>query len=117
MSDSPAGGWEQAFQPVKGRQGIEFASRDGRTVVNVQLRPQGMRGVYAGLMSLGLFLSRVPSVNRGCLLLDATRLSKERLLREWRSLKNLLKPEITDRLSLVAIRGGESITEPDDEYA
>jgi hypothetical protein len=117
MSESSAGGWDQEFRPVEGREGIDFASRDGRTVVDVQLSPQGMRGVYAGLMSLGLFLSRAPSVSRGYLLLDASRLSKERLLRQWHSLKNVLKPEITDRLSLVAIKGGESIAEPDDDYS
>lgn len=72
--------------------------------------------MYAGLMSLGLFLARMPSVNRGCLIIEATRLSKERLLREWHSMKDLFRREIADRLSLVAIGRDESLVEPDDQY-
>ena len=116
MSESPGTWWEQEFHPVKGQEGIDFVSQDGKTVVDVQLGPQGMRGVYAGLMSLGLFLARVPSVNRGCLIIEANRLSKERLLREWHRLKNLFRPEIAERLSLVALGKGESFMEPNDEY-
>jgi len=86
---------------------VDFVSRDGATILEVQAKPQGMRGLYSGLMQLAVSLSQRPDARRGVLVMDGSRISKERIAKEWDQLRELFAPEISKRLSIIVIRDGE----------
>lgn len=94
---------------------VDYISRDGRTVVDVQKAAQGIRGLYSGVMQLALLLTDRPEIHRACLVLIASRLSMDRVRREWTNIKSLFHPTVSDRLSLVAFGKGDVWVEPDEE--
>ncbi|MDB4533159.1 hypothetical protein N9248_02515 [bacterium] len=86
---------------------VDFVSRDGATILEVQAKPQGMRGLYSGLMQLAVSLSQRPEARTGVLVMDGSRISKERISNEWDQLRELFAPKISKRLSMIVIRDGE----------
>jgi hypothetical protein len=107
--------WQRNFSPTKGG-AVDYVARDGRTVVEVKKAPQGTRGLYSGAMQLALSLSNQPEIERACLVLMISRLSMDRLRREWTKIKGVLDPTVSCRLSLVAIGKGDVWVEPDEEF-
>ncbi len=116
MDQGPETWWRDEFSPASGRGRIHFVSRDGKTVVDVERSPQGMRGLYAGIMRLALFAAHEPTLKQACLVIDATRLSRERLVQEWRNIKGLFSTDLAKRLSLVAVGREGTWVEPEDPY-
>ena len=90
--------------------------RDGRAVVKVEKSLQGTRGLYSGAMELALFLSDRPEIDRACLVLTTSRLSMDRLRREWTNIKGLFHPAPLRRLSMVALGKDDVRVEPDEEF-
>ena len=58
---------------------VDFVSRDGATILEVQAKPQGMRGLYSGLVQLAVSLSQRPEVRTGVIIMDGSRISAERI--------------------------------------
>ena len=107
--------WRDEFRPANDLPGIDHVSRDGKTVVKIDRHPQGMRGVYAGIMRLSLFVAQEPSVRRACFIINAAGLSRDRLLNEWQNIKRVLTNDLANRLALVAIGKEETWVDPPDQ--
>ena len=108
--------WQHEFFPPKAGEAVDYVSRNGRIVVEVQKAPQGTRGLYGGVMQLALFLADRPDIERACLVLMISRLSMDRLRREWMNIKSLFRPTVSHRLSLVAIGKDDVWVDPEEEY-
>ncbi len=67
-------------------------------------------------MELALFLSDRPEIDRACLVLTTSRLSMDRLRREWTNIKGLFHPALSRRLSMVALGKDDVWVEPDEEF-
>ncbi|NQT36314.1 MAG: hypothetical protein HQ581_02430 [Planctomycetes bacterium] len=108
--------WQKEFSPERGRHDIDFVSRDGSVVVELQVKANGIRSLYAGLMKLAVYLAENPSTQRGCLVLIRTRISPVRLRKEWHKTRNALGDNIARRLALVTIDEEEVWCDPNDPY-
>jgi hypothetical protein len=95
---------------------IDYISRDKRTAVEVKQSSHGSRGLYAATMRLAIFLTHHSHVRRGCLVLNRTRLSLERLREEWYQCKAVFQESVSCRLAIVVVEDRESWIEPDDPY-
>lgn len=91
---------------------VDFVSRDRSTILEVQSKPQGMRGMYSGLLQVASELDRRPEANLGCLAINTTRIASERVECEWQQLRRLFVPTIAERLAIVAVREGEVWFDP-----
>jgi hypothetical protein len=107
--------WRDEFSPLKQGGFGGYVSTNGRIVIEVQRAPQGARGLYSGMMQLALLAADRPEVDTACLVLIVSRLSMDRLRREWMRIKSLFQPTISCRLSLVAIGKDDTWVEPDEE--
>jgi hypothetical protein len=105
--------WETEFRTTERDERVDLVSRDGTTAVEFQDRPQGLRGLYSGVMRLALYCVEKPSLRRACLVINANQLSKERLAREWSDIKKLFASQISNRLCLIAF-GEKEWIDPDD---
>ena len=101
------------FQDEPADSSVDFVSHDGSTILEVQAKPQGIRGMYTGLMQLALGLSQRPESHLGVLVIDSSRISKERLTSEWEQLRTLFTRKIARRLAIICIRDGEHWSQPD----
>lgn len=107
--------WQEEFSPTKGGGEFDYIARDGRTVVAVK-NATGIRGLYEVMMHLALSLSEQPEIERACLVLVISRLSMDRVRREWTKMERAFHPMVTHRLSLVAIGKDQVWVQPDDEF-
>jgi hypothetical protein len=92
---------------------VDFVSRDGATIIEVKAMPQGMRGMYTGLMQLAVSLSQRPEARMGVLIIDGSRISQERISSEWVQLREVFAPKIAKRLSIIVVRDEEHWRQPD----
>lgn len=106
--------WREEFTPLSGDTDLGYIARDGRTVVQVK-NATGIRGLYSVAMQLALSLSDKPEIKRACLVLRISRLSLDRVRREWAKIKEVLHPKVALGLSLVAVGHDDVWVEPDDE--
>ena len=104
--------WDEHFLPAGKARDDRFLSRDGTAVVEVQQSPQGLRGLYAGVVRLALAVERDPTLKRACLVVDTTDLSLDRLQSEWTTIRRLFRDDISERLSLVALREQNTWIDP-----
>lgn len=104
--------WEREFEPAPASSGVDFVSRDGRILIELQDKPQGMRGFYAGVMRLALELDRRPDAEIGCLVIQASKLSMSRLQDDWNGAKSVLGGKHARRLAIIAIQEPEVWTDP-----
>jgi len=104
--------WDREFQPAPSDSGVDFVSRDGNLLIEVQIKPQGMRGFYAGVMRLALELESRPDAERGCLVIDASNLSFKRLQQDWEKAKRVLGKKYAKKLAIIAIQKDELWIEP-----
>lgn len=107
--------WQEHFFPQAGGKPCDYIARDGKTLIAVQESPQGTRGLYNEAMQLALSLANRPEIERACLVLLVSRLSMERVQREWTSIKGVLQPDVARRLSLAAIGKTDWWVEPNEE--
>lgn len=77
-------------------------------VVEVKHRMSAIRGLRDGLVKLVLMLAEHP-LKRGYLLLMDPRLSLHCLASETEGLKSAMRPDIADRLNLVAVKAGQIV--------
>ena len=108
--------WLQEFSPHRGVHKVDYVSRDGKTLVGIQRQPMGVRGLRNGAMRLALSITGRPEIKQACLVLVGSRLSRERLLREWRAVTSVFTLDVAQRLSVAAIDSEGIWTEPEDEY-
>lgn len=106
--------WITEFSPAEGL--TDYLSRDGKTAVEVQRTSYGRRGLHSAVMRLAIFLERNAAVERACLVLNHTRMSRARLKDEWEASKEVLRSPIARRLSLVVVENGETWIDPDEPY-
>jgi hypothetical protein len=76
----------------------------------------GIRGLYSAAMQVAVSLAEKPETGRACLVLSLSRLSLDRVQREWMKIKEVLCPKAALGLSLVAIGQGDVWVEPDEPF-
>lgn len=108
--------WGGHFLPAGKSKAFDYMSRDGNTVVEVQRRPQGWRGFYAGIMRLALAAEQDSKLKRACLVIDTTGLSMDRLRDEWARIRRLFHGEVSRRLSLVALQENKTWIDPEEPF-
>lgn len=89
-------------------------SRDGRRLLDLQLRLQGVRDLHAAFLQLARDVSGAPRAARGILAAWAPGPSNDRIAREWRAAVDLLKPAIARRMALVVARPEGCLSLPED---
>jgi hypothetical protein len=91
---------------------VDYQSRDGKWVANLEKKIQGVRAFYSAVMRLVIYLERNPAVEKGCVVLRGTRMSRERVQHEWGTIKSALRPAVVRRLGIV-MEGQTAWFEPD----
>jgi len=107
---------QHGFSLANGQEGIDFVSHDGHRVVEHQQAGHGVRSFYLGLMRLALYLAKHPRVEQGCLVVNRTRMSRNRLEEEWSKTTDVLRHDITQRLAVIAIEDDGVWFQPHDEF-
>jgi hypothetical protein len=79
----------------------------GASGYDVLIEPRDIRSVRASEVELARFVHFRQQHNRGILILEEPRVTRDRLLREWRNLKAMLQGEIASNLSLVILDQGK----------
>ncbi len=67
------------------------------------LRFQGVRDLHAAAVRLAQLLVERPEVRLACLAVRLPRVSDERLRREWKSVRDVLRPALAARLALLSL--------------
>src|SRR5438552_18803940 len=93
--------WKEEFIPGSGPRELDYVSRDRTTIIEVKESPQGLRGLYSGVMQLALAVEKEPAVEQACLVIYVEGLSLERLKTEWQCILRSFKQRVADRLSLI----------------
>src|SRR5262245_10004003 len=92
--------------------GYDFASRDGRRVIELKLSLQGARDIGAALLGLARVLADRRRIRRAVLVARLPRMGAARVQQEWFSAQNVLRPEIAARLGLVAVAADGDVVLP-----
>jgi hypothetical protein len=103
---------ERDFAP--GERPHEYRSRDGRRLLEVKLRPQGIRDLHATLLGMAQAVSGDRGLSRGILAAWMPRASDERIAREWNAALALFRPALAERLALVVVRPDRVLPLPED---
>ena len=104
--------WEHEFKSVSSPSSIDFMSRDGTLLLEVQRKPQGMRGFYAGTLRLAIELERYRNAETACLIIDASNLSLKRLKFAWNEAKKVITRIHGKKLAIIAVKENETWVEP-----
>jgi hypothetical protein len=91
------------FQPSGGG-GREFRSRDGRRILSIQARIRSVRDLHDAFFRLAKALSRGTGVAQGVVAIWMPGPSDDRILHEWETTLDLLKPSISSRMRTVVVR-------------
>ena len=91
------------FEPAGGGAN-EFRSRDGRRLLGVQLRPQGVRDLHATFLRMAQDVAGDRRVAKAILAAWMPRPTDDRIAREWRATLDLFKPSIAGKMALVIVR-------------
>lgn len=83
--------------------GADFASPDGRVIVEVKARAQGMRDLRAALMGLAVRLAQDPKLKQAVLVIHLPRVSLSRIQEAWKQARAALRPDVAQRLALAAL--------------
>jgi len=95
---------------------IDFASEDGRVVIEVLERPRAaVRDLRALFLQLAAVTATHANIERACVVLVIDRLTPGRIRAEWDDLMAVLRPEIARRLGLVAVGEDVQLCLPDEE--
>lgn len=90
------------YRPARDR-AVDFASEDGSFVIEILERPRtAVRDLRAKLLPLAAIADDA-RIQRACLLLVVERLTRRRLRDEWDGLMAVLRPEVVQRLALIAV--------------
>jgi hypothetical protein len=81
--------------------------------VEVKFQTHGIRNLRASLLGLAYWLTKDP-VSRGLLVLADSRISHERLQKEWRLAEQTLHPEVMRRMAVAFVRNKEYVGLPSD---
>jgi len=93
----------------------DFENADGSVVIVVlERRRTAVRDLRAALSELAIHTAEREHVRLACLLLTVERLTLERLRREWSAMLSILRPQVAERLALVALGDGFSVCLPGD---
>ena len=79
---------------------LDWISRDGRHGVELKIGGQGVRDLAAAAFQLASWVAEDPT-RHGTLVLRTPLLSHERVKIEWTRLRDLLRPDVARRMSLV----------------
>ena len=97
--------------------GYDFATRDGRHLIEVKQSLLGARDMQAAVMKLAIHLAESGSKESWAhLVARFPRMSGARLAEEWRRAILPLKPRVAGRMGLVAVAAGEAIVIPIDDF-
>ena len=96
------------FEPSGGGAN-EFRSRDGRRLLDIQLRPQGVRDLHATFLRMAQEVAGNRRVAKAILAAWMPRPTDDRIAREWRATLDLFKPSIAGKMALVIVRPEKSL--------
>jgi hypothetical protein len=82
---------------------MDFKNQDDSRVIQIVASDARLRELRSRIAELGLYLSKHERVREACLLLRSDRLRRDRLQREWDDVLGILRPDIANRLALVAV--------------
>lgn len=97
-------GWRRERQPV------DLVSHDGSRCIEVIAGAQGVRELDAAALRVAGWLMEGAS-RQGCIVLLGSQLSDERLLKEWETIRRLLRQSVARRIALV-VEGFSSAAQP-----
>ncbi|PYT06384.1 MAG: hypothetical protein DMF60_09525 [Acidobacteria bacterium] len=80
--------------------------------MNLKLRFQGVRDLHAAAVHLAQVLDERPELQQACLAVQIPRISRQRLQKEWKSVKSVLRPNIASRLVLISVGGERPWADP-----
>jgi hypothetical protein len=103
-----------AWRPAAAGSAYDFEARQGRRVLKLALKAQGVRDLQAAVVRLAQLLVEKPELKQACLAVGIPRVSRDRLEREWASLRGLFRPAIAERLALLSVGGEQPWTLPAD---
>ena len=90
----------------------DLLSPDGRDVYGITLGGRGVRDLRDAALRLVTFLAQHPKVERGYVLASLIRISPRRVRTEWDLIKQVLLPELAERMHLVAVVEGTQVADP-----
>ena len=93
---------------------IDFASEGHDVIVEVKRGQGGARDIHAAALRLAM-LVRELAPRKAVLLVDGVRMSAEGLRAAWRSVQDVLAPEVARAMCLVALLDEELVSIPEDD--
>lgn len=114
METLDRGAGPPGWRPAPAGSAFDFEARQGRRVLKLALRAQGVRDLHAAVVRLAQALVEAPGIRQACLAVGIPRISRERLAAEWTSLRGLFRPAVAERLALLSVGGEKAWTEPAD---
>jgi len=99
---------------AKGRDaGYDFESTSGRHVLEFKQGLSSARDLSAALFQLACTLAESPQIERATLIAQLPRMSSGRVQKEWSRLQSTLRPDLPQRLGIVAITSDGEVAIPD----
>ncbi len=89
-----------------------YASEDGRTVVEIKSRAQGIRDLHAALMQLAVWIGASPNVDRALLAVHLPRITLPRVRKAWSDARAALRPAIARKLALAVLGPDQTWVDP-----
>jgi DNA-binding MarR family transcriptional regulator len=93
---------------VRGGRTVDLVSRDGARGLEVSAGAQGVRDLDASALRLARWVAERAG-REGCLVLLGSRLTAERLRREWEAIRRVLRPDLGRRIALLAGPGSAEL--------
>ena len=110
--DDPLEALKGQWRPAREGSAFDFESKQGRRILKLALKAQGVRDLHAAVVRLAQALVEDPAIRQACLAVGIPRISRERLAKEWSSLRAVFRPAVADRLALLSVGGDAAWTEP-----
>lgn len=91
------------FEPQELDYGVDLYDPTRRIAIQCQASTLGARDLRAQLVHLAVMLGAMPHVSRGVLVTRLRNIRPERLQSEWAQLRGVLRPDIAERIDIVAL--------------
>ncbi len=108
--------WESHFREAPNHSQFDFISRDGSILLEIKSHPQGFRGMHDGLIGIASGLRENPDARWGCLVINASKMTVEKIESKWHKLKVLFADDIVNRLAIIMIRKKQTRVIPNESF-
>jgi len=113
--DAVVAGFPDWTRPQAGPdRGVDIISKDRRYVIETKYSIHGARDLHASLAQLAVYAGAHPNLDRAFFIVRLPRMSTARVKQEWHRLSSVLRPEVGQRLGIVAVAPDGVIVIPDD---